>query len=86
MNIAFNMGRGLQGNRPAADNTGDLAANYYVLASNHAGDFASLANYDLRTLHVAFDLSVDLEDTPADDFKPLAGDLEIIADDRLLAG
>jgi hypothetical protein len=86
VDIAFNMGRGLQGNRLATHDTRDLAANDYVLAGNHTSDFALLTDYDLRTLHVAFDLSVDLQDTAADDLEPLSGDLEIIANDRLFAG
>jgi hypothetical protein len=61
--------------------TGDLAANDDVLAGHQASDLAFLSDYDLRSLHVAFDLSVDLQDTTADDLKPLSGDLEIVADD-----
>ena len=39
-----------------------------------------------RRLHIALDLAVDLQDAAADDLQPLADDIEIVADHRLLVG
>ena len=57
-----------------------------LLACNHAGDLALLADDDLNGLHVAFDLAVNLKQASADDFEPLTDNFEIVAYDRLVAG
>jgi hypothetical protein len=85
MNVAFNMGRGLQANGLAADDAGDSAADDHVLRSDHTGDFALLSDDHLRALHVAFDFSIDLQEAATDNLEPLADNPEIIANDRFLA-
>ena len=81
VHIALDLGRGLEGDRFCANDARDFAAHHDLLARNHAGDFATFADDNLDGLHIAFDLTVNLKEAPADDFEPLAHDLQIVADD-----
>src|SRR5712692_9378089 len=78
MDIAFNLGRGLQRDLLCANDARDFAADDYLFANHHTRHFAMLADDDFGALHVAHDLTVDLEDT-------LAGDLQVVADDFEIA-
>ena len=61
-----------------------FAAHHHLPAGHHARHLALFADDDLGRLHVALDLAVDLQHAAADDLQPLADDLEIVADHRLL--
>src|SRR6476661_8223048 len=78
------MGRGLKGDRSSADDTGDFAADDYVLSGNHTRHLALLTDNYLRALHVSLDLSVDLQHTPTDNFQPLPDDLQVVANHRFV--
>ena len=84
VDIAVHFRRGLQGNCLTADDAGDLAAHDNLAAGDHSRHLTFLAYDDLGSLDIAFDLTVDLQDTPADDLQPLTDDLEVVADDRFL--
>ena len=52
-----------------------------MAARDHSRHLPLLADDDLSRLDIAFDLTVDLQDAPADDLQPLTDNLEVIADD-----
>jgi hypothetical protein len=56
------------------------------LARYHSRHFTLLADYDLSGQHVTLNLAVDLKDTTTDDPQALADDLEVVPNDRFLAG
>ena len=85
VDIALDLGRGLQGDRFCANDARDFAAHHDLLTCNHAGDFATFTDDNLDGLHVAFDFTVNLKQTSPNDLEPLAHDLQIVADDRFVA-
>jgi hypothetical protein len=74
----------LQRNRLSTDDAGDLVAHDDLAARDHSRHLPYLADDDLGRLDIAFDLAVDLQDTPTDNFQPLTNDLEVVADNRFL--
>jgi len=76
----------LAGDRLSAHVSGDFAADDDLLSRNHSRHLSSLADDDLGRLNVTFDLVVDLQDALADNLQPLANDLEVVSNDRLLSG
>src|SRR5204863_7048905 len=62
----------------------DLTAHDHLLTRDHAGHLAPLADDDLGGLHISLDLAIDLQHAATDDLEPLANDLEVVADHRLL--
>src|SRR5262245_26850355 len=84
MNIAFDLGGALQGDRLGTDGSRDLAAYHHLLTGDQARYLALLADDHFGGLHVALDLTVDLQNAAADDAQPLADDTQIVADDRFI--
>ena len=85
VDVAFDTRRGLQRHGHGANNPGDASADDHPLSRDRTCHLALLADDQLGTSHVAFDLAVDLQRAPADDLEPLADDLEVVADDGLAA-
>jgi len=56
------------------------------LARDHSRYFAFLADNNFYGHYVTLNLTVDLKDATTDDLQPLADDLEVVTDHRLLAG
>jgi len=56
------------------------------LARDHSRHSAFLTDNNFYGHHVTLNLTVDLKDSTANDLQPLAHDLEVVPDDRLLAG
>jgi hypothetical protein len=56
------------------------------LTRDHSRHSAFLADNNFYGHHVTFNLTIDLKDSTADNLQPLAHDLEVVPDDRLLAG
>jgi hypothetical protein len=81
MNVPVDMRRGLEGNRLCTDDAGHGATHDDLAARDHSRHLPLLADDDLSRLDIAFDLTVDLQDAPADDLQPLTDNLEVIADD-----
>ena len=63
----------------------DFPADNNLLAGDHTGYLALLADDDFHRLDVALDLAVDLQGPAADDLEPLPHDLEVVADDGFFA-
>ena len=81
MKVAFDLRLGVQGDAFCANGAGYFAIDENLLPGDQARYFTLFADDDLGSLHVAFDLTVDLQNSAADDFQPLADDAEIVADD-----
>jgi hypothetical protein len=85
VDVTVNLRRGLKRDSLRTDDAGDRAAHDDLAARDHPRYLTLLADDDFGCVNVAFDLTVDLEKAPADDLQSLANDLEIVANDRLLA-
>jgi hypothetical protein len=85
VDVTVNLRRGLESDSLRADDAGDSAAHDDLPARDHSRYLTLLADDDFGRVNVAFDLTIDLEEAPADDLQSLANDLEIVANDRLLA-
>jgi hypothetical protein len=55
----------LKSDIPRANDTGDFAAYDDLLARDHTGHLALLTDDDLRRLHIALDLAIDLKGAAA---------------------
>ena len=76
----------MQGDRLTTNHARDRTADDHPLARDHSRHLTFLTDYDFSGQHVTLDLAVDLKDSTADDPKALADDLEVVPNDRFLAG
>jgi hypothetical protein len=85
VDVAVNLRRGLEGDRLRADDARDRAAHDNLSTRDHPRYLAPLADDYFGRVNVAFDLTIHLQQAPADDPQSLANDLEVVANDRLFA-
>src|ERR1700730_9094828 len=85
MDIGFNVTGRLQGKRLSTDGSPARAAHDPLLACNHPRYLPLLTDDDLGRLNVTLNVAVDLQAAAANDLEPLANNLEIVANDRLLS-
>jgi len=85
VDVAVDLRRGLKGNGFSAYDARDSAANDHLLTRDHAGHPALLAHDNLGGLNVTLDLTIDLQNTTADDLQSLSNDFEVVPDDRFFA-
>jgi hypothetical protein len=86
MDVPLYLRLGLECNCLPADDTRDRTSDYHLLTRDHSRHSAFLADNNFYGHHVTLNLTIDLKHSTADDLQPLAHDLEVVPDDRLLAG
>ena len=76
----------MQCDRLSTDDPRDRPTDDHLLPRDHSRHFPFLTDNNFYGHHVTLNLTIHLKDSTADDLQPLAYDLEVVSNDRLLAG